>query len=258
MWNKLSILLDTDIESLLYSYEEEKDWQGILILNPSISSKIIIYNKPLLSYLISQFLLVGITNITVIAKSVDFDFPEISLEFVEDISKVNYRFNKVFVIYGNSFLYGPNLTKHFKRAMSRNEGITVIASMKRRGDYMLNIDENRHAVLTKDFSMNQYYAEPFIFIPQIDKVDLNLDQKILLTNSNLNAETMVRGMVSFQVISYESAFNFAQFVKIIEETTGEQIGCIEEILIRRGIIKFEEICKYIDSDTKEYLNRIFL
>ena len=142
--------------------------------------------------------------------------------------------------------------------MSRNEGITVIASMKRRGDYMLYVDEDRHAVLTKDFSTNQYYAEPFIFIPQIDKVNLSLNRANLLSNYNLNAETMVRGMASFQVASYETALKFAQFVKIMEEITGERIGCIEEILMRRGIIKFEEICKGIDSDTESYLKGVFL
>lgn len=33
LWNQLSILLDTDIESLLYGHEQIDRWMGILILD---------------------------------------------------------------------------------------------------------------------------------------------------------------------------------------------------------------------------------
>ena len=43
--NKLSIILDTDIESILYGYEVKNVWKGILVLDDSIESDIIIYDK---------------------------------------------------------------------------------------------------------------------------------------------------------------------------------------------------------------------
>ena len=33
IWNQLSILLDTDIESLLYGHDSSDEWIGILILD---------------------------------------------------------------------------------------------------------------------------------------------------------------------------------------------------------------------------------
>lgn len=160
LWNKLSILLDTDIESLIYGHEGKSDWKGCLILDPSIPAYTTVYNKPLIYYLISPFLLVGITEITIVGECDFLNLPGVEIVVEND---VNQRFTKnTFVIYGNNFIYGPNLTKHMKRAMFRKD-ITVIASMKHKGDYPIEIDGDRRARRVLNILHNQYYTEPYVF-----------------------------------------------------------------------------------------------
>lgn len=258
LWNKLSILLDTDIESMIYGHDGRNVWKGMLILDEGISCDTIIFNKPLIHYLLSQFLLVGINDITIIGECAPPSLPGVRIKTIENISEVNHWFtNLTFLIYGNSFLYGPNLTRHFKRAMSRTDGITIISTMKRNGFYPIEVDENRKAKLTDKLVPNQYYAEPLAFIPAgVDYIKYEGFEDILKYD-NLNTETMVRGMMSFHVSSYEDAFRLSEFVKMMEELTGERIGCVEEILIRRGVAEYEDVVGVCDNDTRRYLKDLF-
>lgn len=258
LWNKLSILLDTDIESLIYGHEGRNEWKGVLLLDEGIPCDTIIFNKPLIHYLLSQFLLVGITDITIVGACTPPSLPGVQIKTIEKISEVNHWFiNPTFLIYGNRFLFGPNLTKHFKRAMSRTDGISVISSMKRRGAYPIEVDENRKAKLTDKLVPNQYYAEPFVFVPAGVNTAKYTGFEDILKSDNLNAETMVRGMMSFYVSSYEDAFRLSEFVKMMEELTDERIGCVEEILIRRGMAEYEDIVGMCDNDTRRYLEDLF-
>lgn len=258
LWNKLSILLDTDIESLIYGHDGRNEWKGMLLLDEGIPCDTLIFNKPLIHYLLSQFLLVGINNITIIGECAPLSLPGVQLQITENISRVNHWFtNPTFLIYGNSFLYGPNLTKHFKRAMSRTDGITVISSMKRNGFYPIEVDENRKAKLTDKLVLNQYYAEPFAFLPANVGMTKYTGFESLLTSDNLNAETMVRGMMSFNISSYEEAFRLSEYVKMMEDLSGERIGCVEEILIRRGMAEYEDIIDVCDNATRRYLEGLF-
>lgn len=226
LWNSLSILLDTDIESLLYGHEQSDYWMGVLILNEKIPADIIVFNKPLIHYLISQFLLVGIREIVIVGKCEPLNLKGVRITV---IPKLNQRFTKnVFVIYGNQFLYGPNLTKHFMRAMSR-DAVTVIAAMKARGDYGLHVDNNRKAVLSDEQAVNKYFALPYVFDPCNREV--RTFEKII--SQRINVETMVRGMVHFNLSNYENVYQMAGFIKMMEKNTGEKIADIVDIVERR-------------------------
>lgn len=224
--NRLCILLDTDIESILYGQEQSNHWMGILILDKSISSEIIVYNKPLIHYLISQFLLVGIREIVIVGKCIPLQLKDIKITIVPTL---NHRFTKnTFVIYGNQFLYGPNLTKHFMRAMSR-KSLTVIAAMKAKGDYALKVDNDRKAVLSNEFNINKYYALPYVFNTNVEKIRPFEE----IVNERVNVETMVRGMVHFNLNCFEKLYEMAGFIRMMEENTGEKIADITDIVERR-------------------------
>ena len=141
--------------------------------------------------------------------------------------------------------------------MSRTAGITIISSMKRNGFYPIEVDENRKAKLSDKLVLNQYYAEPFAFVPANVGTPKYTGFEDILKSDNLNAETMVRGMMSFNISSYEDAFRLSEFVKMMEELTGERIGCVEEILIRRGVAEYEDIVGVCDNDTRRYLKDLF-
>lgn len=258
LWSKLSILLDTDIETLIYGNDEAKDWKGILCLDASIPAETTIYNKRLVEYLISQFLLVGINKIAIIGQCREFSFPGVQIFFVENCTQLNHWFTgNLFIIYGNNFIYGPNFTKHIKRAMTRTDGITILASMKKKGKCPLVVDENKVARVTNKQVINQFYAEPFVFIPSGVKFPLNLQFPEVIEERAFNVETMVRGMAGFNIDSWNSAFEMAEFVKIIENITGDKVGCVEELLVRRGVATYEDVNKICSEDTRQYLCTIF-
>ena len=224
--NRLCILLDTDIESILYGQEQSNHGMGILILDKNISQEIIVYNKPLIHYLISQFLLVGIREIVIVGKCIPLQLKDIKITIVPTL---NQRFTKnKFVIYGNQFLYGPNLTKHFMRAMSR-KSLTVIAAMKAKGDYALKVDNDRKAVLSNEFNINKYYALPYVFNTNVEKIRPFEE----IVNERVNVETMVRGMVHFNLNCFEKLYEMAGFIRMMEENTGEKIADITDIVERR-------------------------
>ena len=224
--NRLCILLDTDIESILYGQEQSNHGMGILILDKNISPEIIVYNKPLIHYLISQFLLVGIREIVIVGKCIPLQLKDIKITIVPTL---NQRFTKnKFVIYGNQFLYGPNLTKHYMRAMSR-KSLTVIAAMKAKGDYALKVDNDRKAVLSNEFNINKYYALPYVFNTNVEKIRPFEE----IVNERVNVETMVRGMVHFNLNCFEKLYEMAGFIRMMEENTGEKIADITDIVERR-------------------------
>lgn len=257
LWNRLSFLLDTDIESLIYGHEGKSEWRGVLILDNSLPADITIFNKPLIHYLLSQFFLAGISYITIIGDCDPISLPGVQITIVDKLTHLNQGFTcSTFFIYGNSFLYGPNLTKHFKRAMSRTDGITVISSMRRKGQYPIEVNADRKAKLTKDVALNQYYAEPLVFVPASCKSAQYSSFDDVL-KSRMNAETIGRGMMFFNVHTYEEVFRFSEYVKLAEELTGERIGCIEEILVRRGLADYDDVKTICDKDTKEYLKGLF-
>lgn len=230
LWNKLSILLDTDIESLIYGHEEKNEWIGVLILDEYLSGDNLVYDKPLIHYLISQFILVGIKEIYIVG---DCSIPSIPYISITVLKKLNQRFTKkAFVIYGNQYLYGPNLTRHFERAMSRNE-LTIIGSIRKKGEYQLEIDADRLGKSASNINNTGYYALPYVFYPRNQTI---LDFDVLIKQS-YHVELLERGMVYFNVISFQRIIEMAQFINYMQDNTGESISNLDEIMAHRGFGK---------------------
>lgn len=246
LWNKLSILLDTDIESIIYGFTGESIWKGMLILDNSFDPTTTIYDKPLIEYLISQFVLVGITDILIIGKCKPFSCEGLSLNFYSEVPDVNHKFT--FTIFGNYFIFGPNLTRHFLRAMSHLDSKTILCSMKHRGSHPVGINQDKMITGVSSGNLNRYYAEPFVFY-STDNCAIDFEKT--LEESNVKAELMVRGMLIFHINDNDSALELANFVKMYENKQGERIACLDEILIRRGVLSFPK-------DTKDkYINSLF-
>lgn len=68
---------------------------------------------------------------------------------------------------------------------------------------------------------------------------------------------MVRGMVCFNADSYDKVLLMSEYVRMMENFTAERIGCVEEIIIRRGIADYEEVMTVSNQDTQEYLRELF-
>lgn len=203
--SKLAIILDTDVEALLAGdvVHHDKGWNGLLIIDRNlngIGADTLIYDKPLVYYLISNFLLVGIKTIYIMSgeedkrniKSYFGDGSRIGIKLIynsllykEMKNSIEFKMNcsNIMIIYGNPFIYGVDLTRVFQRAMSYKDQVTVLSTPR---NYSINYEEAckskniiRKALIfnedkqvveacseEKIISRHYYYPTPIIFSPK--------------------------------------------------------------------------------------------
>lgn len=258
-FGQLSALLDSDIESLVYGTEMHSHWKGILITEGFISSDTLVYDKPLLHYQLSVFLLAGITDITVVGSCHKPEYPGLILHTVDSMkSFVPEEDSNYLVIHGDTFIYGANLTRVLKRAMSSGRKCSQLVSLRRKGRYPVTFNDDRKICSAEKTDKPGYYAEPLIFIRKGAEKLLKKSIPELIRSHEVTAETVVRGMMIFHLENYDDVMNLSQFVRIAESTSGEKIGCIEEILIRRGIVSYSDLpVKELPEETRSYLEVLF-
>lgn len=80
-------------------------------------------------------------------------------------------------------------------------------------------------------SINKYYALPYAFIPKNSVIN----EFSSLIGKKVCVETMVRGMVYFDLKTPDDIYQMSGFVKMMEENTGEKIADLQEIVKRRMI-----------------------
>lgn len=248
---KLSIFLNCDVDNLLegnLSYLEEP-WTGFLHLNvcDEIFSGTIVYGKPLVYFFLSYFLLAGIKNIYIACPKRDKDFIEKEVDSGERIG-VHLHFlpenqwelpfvENTMVVYDNPFVYGPNLTKYFQRAMSRMNGVTCLSSWRNFGYDQVVFDNFNRAEKIK--ACNQSRAcVPIAFYPQkyVKRIADIKEKDKLIEDHLLYIEPMGNGMVTFSVTNTEELFDVTCFCRFIERTMGQEIYNIFEVAKNRNLI----------------------
>lgn len=189
---KLSILLDTDSDSLLAGdvAHHKSDWRGIIILeeNPyGIGAGTVLYDKPLINFLLSYFLLVGIKVIDIVCTNFDQDYigrvlgdgseygikirtftnglNELAKVLVADENKrdTDYDSDKpmnckpienIMMVYGRCLLYGVDQTRFFQKAMINRSHFTMLVLPKKvtqSESIMMDIDKR---VVNNDIEMS--------------------------------------------------------------------------------------------------------
>ena len=107
-WAKLSILLDIDIEHLIsnqISYDKHT-WTGELRVDDLCGT---VAGKPLIHYLLSYFMLVGIKDIVILTKDRDY-VRALNLEqYGLNISFFKFNSSKKMIVYDKFLLFGVNL-----------------------------------------------------------------------------------------------------------------------------------------------------
>ena len=276
---KLSILLDTDIESLLQGNVSHcnQTWRGVMIFDDSngISSLTQIYDKPMVYYFLSYFLLVGIKEILVLCSSKEKnnieglveDGKRMGVHLLYQIQDQTEDWKKLWadnrnfisgyhmmVVYGKKFLYGIDLTKIFQRAMSRKNGITLLTTQNKYGNdsKKLMFDINRR-ILLDDSTNHKYLQESYHTIPilfctsgLLERLTFNRGCPFLFSDklekgTNFYAELFGRGIVQFDLQSWDDVAEASLFVKAVQKRQNEYIACMEEIAWRRGLITRKEL-----------------
>ena len=73
----------------------------------------------------------------------------------------------------------------------------------------------------------------------------------------LNLELLGRGFAWLDMGTYESQLKASQFVYMIEEQQGLMIACLEEIALKQGWLKIEDVVSNLGSNiNSEYGNYI--
>lgn len=280
-FGKLSILLDTDIDSILTGnvIHLDKEWRGLLVLpenEQGVGAGTVIYDKPLVYFLLSYYLLVGIKHIYVVCNMKDKDdiFKEfgdgcrigINLEYIgtkfDDVTnslESDSTYSNLMVVYGRSFIYGVDQTRFFQRAMTNKDRITILSlpkkTEKEKYDFLC-FDEARKLVPSDSderiHTQYDYYEIPVLFCPK-EKLPLLYsasDQGLFLITlseyerEQIYTEVLDRGFVEMPIDNLDQALDVADFVRLVQNACGMEIYCIEEIAWRRGMIDLEQLREY--------------
>lgn len=203
---KLCRLLDQDMEFLIGTNTDyhNHNWKGLLILdNKTISCNKIVHDKPLIYYLLSYFLLVGITNIEI--KTNDKKYIN-SLNLKKHGINISYDLlpkAPTLIVHNNVLLFGANLTRTFRNIMDSNK------------TQKLKID-NREL--------------PIIFNPSGDN-NYNIDH----LRDIAEERKLGRGMVGLLMNNRKQLNDASEFVRIYQVNHEKKIADIEEVTKNRNI-----------------------
>jgi transcriptional regulator with XRE-family HTH domain len=231
--SKLSIILDTDIESILEGNltHLELKWKGMLGLeyDDGINVGTHIFDKKSIYYQLSFFALAGIRDICIRGKEMDIYYakeligdggkygldivyeyvetPNLREEFKQEIAgKLSEGFG-VMLISGLDFLYGKDVTKIFRRIMYD-------------GRYPVNL-----------VSFNEKPTSIYFFPNTSETKDLlNSD------NFEIKNHTMEKGIITFPIRTDCDILDAANMIRIIEVHQGEKVADLADIAHRRNMV----------------------
>lgn len=275
---KLSILLDTDTDSLLAGdvVHHDSSWSGIIVLDENtygINAGTAIYDKPLINYLLSYFLLVGIRDITIVGTESDKQYIASTLgtgeeygikitTVVGDLSDaVESRTwtGNVMLVYGRCFLYGVDQTRFFQKAMINRDHFTMMVLPKKMKDSISHvaIDQNMKVVNTNsDEPLKTQYDFsdiPILFLPANTLSDMTKREDISSFISDYAAKDELyvfmldRGFVEMEIDDWNNVQEASMFMKIIQDKCGMNVYCLEEVAWRRGFISLKQLKKLGDK-----------
>ena len=287
---KLSILLDTDTDSLLAGdvIHHDSGWHGILMLDKTdtgVDLRTMIYDKPMVSFLLGYFLLVGIKKILVVCSEQEVAWLQsefgdgsclgIHLHYsAEDIHQALYKNPSVeactnfMIVYGRTFIYGVDQTRFFQKAMVERDRLTVLSLPKgnRISRQKLCFDNDKKIICEADTeelnTQYDYYEIPVVFCPKslLEGVVQNIADGSIVDDSvmmdrYLYTEVLDRGFVEIRMDSWEAVLSVSGFVKIVEQACGMNLYCLEEIAWRRGLITTEQLGELArKKDNKDHGN----
>ena len=225
---KLSLLLDVDIELLISRAIDHDEWAGVIDIE-GVDFSQPVYDKPLVYYLLSHYLLLGITNICFVT-----DEKNEAYLNSDKFKKFGFRFSFDRLWYYNLmvfnhpwFLFGSDLTQQFQGAM----------------------------IAHRNIKLEPKNQEPVCFFIPTDKSGREIDIKQQVKRAH--SRTLGRGMVCFDMNNYDSILDVAEFVRTYQKNSGLLIGSLEEIAYNAGIISYDQLCKVAEETPyKELLMRL--
>ena len=266
---KLSILLDTDTDSLLAGdvVHHDSTWFGIIVLeeNPNhIDASTIIYDKPLIHFLLSYFLLVGIRNITVVGNENDAEYIKETLGNGKDygiilstttdgLHTVEVTPGNIMMVYGRCLLYGVDQTRFFQKAMIDRDRFTMMVLPKKitHPSSRVVIDQNKKVInsnMGEPLKTQYDFSDiPILFFPSALLKVVSSSSSIpdfiseYASKNEVFVQMLDRGFVEIEVDDWNNVQEASTFLRIVQEKCGMNVYCLEEVAWRRGFISLEQL-----------------
>ena len=208
---KLSVLLDTDIESILEGNIASFDvrWNGVLemVYPQGISASTLLYDKPAVYMQLSYFMLAGITDISILGNASDVAWVKaqladggslgISLRYGEEQDAGEHVAGTMHV-HGLSFLYGKDLTKSFRRIL--------------------------------------YGAPQSYTLENYQGIELGIQFERVQTIQKRDHTKLERGVVAFPIQSLQDLHTASSLTHLIQQSMNENICSLSEIAYHRGLL----------------------
>ena len=256
-----------------------------------------VYDKPMIYYPLSVFLLAGITEILVITTPTDNDAFKrllgdgskwgVNIEYAVQPSPDGlaqaFLIGQDFIngdpcalILGDNLYFGEGLSEKVQQAASRDAGATVfgywVSDPERYGVAEFDDDGKVISIQEKPKSPKSNYAVTGLYfyddrvvdfasklVPS-DRGELEITSlnQLYLEAGELNVELLGRGYAWLDTGTHASLLQASQFVQTIEERQGMKIGCPEEIAYKMGYISSEDLLKLAEPLRKSgYGNYLF-
>ena len=273
---KLSILLDTDTDSLLAgdAAHHRGNWRGVVLLEENINrigADTVIYDKPLVDFLLSYFLLVGIREVLIVCTLREKTFID---ETLGDGSAYGIRLSchagtlaqaltafpsdaqSVMLVYGRCLLYGVDQTRFFQRAMAERDRLTLMATPKKWEASAARLAKDAEGKVVDADSADSlrtqydYSVVPMLFCParQLPEIagasSVSAFVAARAARNEAYVEMLDRGFVEFEVDSWSDVTEASTFMRIIQERCGMNVYCLEEVAWRRGMISLEQLRRH--------------
>ncbi len=256
-----------------------------------------IYDKPMIYYPLSTFMFGGIREILIITTPIDAPHFRallgdgsqwgLRIAYAEQASPDGIP--QAFVIgrdfiagescalaLGDNLIYGDRLTEIMQRAAARESGATVFA-------YRVG-DPERYGIVQFDAAGKPLAIEEKPKVPQSDWAVIGLyffDRDVVsiagglkpsargeteivdvilayLKRGTLEVERLGRGHAWLDTGTPEAMIEGSEFVRTLENRTGQKIGCVEEVAYRRGFIDKAQLLRLAKINEKSAYGRYLL
>lgn len=240
-----------------------------------------IYNKPMIYYPLSLLMMSGIKEILIISTPQDTpnfkrllgDGHNMGCKFEYAVQEVPNGLAQAFVIgekfigkdkvalvLGDNIFYGVGLGRLLQSNQNPDGGIIFayhVSDPERYG--VVEFDKNNKVISIeeKPKQPKSNYAVPGLYFYDNDVVEISKNlkpsargeyeitdvNKEYLKRGKLKVGLLERGTAWFDTGTFASLMQASQFVQVIEERQGMNIGCIEEVAYRMGFIDKEQLKK---------------
>lgn len=238
-----------------------------------------VYDKPMVYYPLSTLMLAGIREVLIISTPHDLphfkkllgDGKRLGMEFTYAEQSVPNGLAQAFVIgadfigndkcalvLGDNIFYGSGMTKLLRENNNPDGGVVYayhVSDPERYGVVEFDDEMKAISIEEKPAKPKSHYAVPGLYFYDNSVVEIAKSlkpsargeyeitdvNKHYLANGKLKVGVLDRGTAWLDTGTFDSLMQAGQFVQVIQERQGLNIGCIEEIAWRNKFINDDQL-----------------